>query len=89
MQKLIHCNILIQNFLKPTKEKLKQNIENLTVETYPTENKKIDDLNDALKEEIKKIDELFNFSEQNKVQNQKKLILLIIRKHSKVSYKSF
>ncbi|WP_338583501.1 hypothetical protein [Mycoplasmopsis cynos] len=47
---------------KPTKEKLKQNIENLTVETYPTENKKIDDLNDALKEEIKKIDELFNFS---------------------------
>ncbi|WAM03649.1 hypothetical protein ONA22_01125 [Mycoplasmopsis cynos] len=46
----------------PTKEKLKQNIENLTVETYPTENKKIDDLNDALKEEIKKIDELFNFS---------------------------
>ncbi|MCU9935461.1 hypothetical protein [Mycoplasmopsis cynos] len=48
---------------KPTKEKLKQNIENLTVETYPTENKKIDDLNDALKAEIKKIDELFNFSD--------------------------
>ncbi|WP_322962423.1 hypothetical protein RRG39_02930 [Mycoplasmopsis cynos] len=48
---------------EPTKEKLKQNIENLTVETYPTENKKIDDLNIALKEEIKKIDELFNFSD--------------------------
>ncbi|WP_322961660.1 V-type ATP synthase subunit I domain-containing protein [Mycoplasmopsis cynos] len=47
---------------KPTKDKLKQNNENLNLETYLVEYRKIDDLAKALESKNKEINELFNFS---------------------------